>query len=125
MVLAVVVAGSAIGTATSAVAKQKETLDLKCNDGRTYLVELQGNGDWTPAHVVGSTKVFVPVAFGAFTATFTDPEGNVGTFTDPPTAKGSGKHRVDLTCTFTFSGSDDGFTFSGTGSVDVKVTGRR
>jgi hypothetical protein len=47
-------------------------------------------GEWTPAHSTDSNAVFVPIAFGEFTGTATDADGNVLFTVDlPPLAKGS------------------------------------
>ena len=117
---------------TAGAAPQKEVLTLVCG-GTSYEVQVQGRGDFTPAHDLHSTTVFVPHAFGAFSATITDATGaQVDAFTDPPVVQGSGKQKNDVSCSFTITfvgsgGPDDlplGWTFTGSGTVTGQVTGR-
>ena len=71
----------------------------------TYEVVVNGDGDFTPAHDVGSTRTFVPTSFGEFTVVVTDADGEVvDTFTDPVLDKGSSNkpRRTSLTCTYGF-----------------------
>ena len=109
-----------------------ETCELECDNGETYEVITSGSGDFTPALVVDSNTVLVPVEFGAFHGVVRNPAGAiVDEFNDPPTPKGqSGKNLKDpVECEFSFfevsDGSDPefpaGFTFSATGSVTVRV----
>ena len=68
---------------TSAVADPKadEAFDLTCGS-TTYSVVGNGNGEFTPVHDTGSTKTFIPTAFGDFTGTVYDENGDVvDTFT--------------------------------------------
>jgi hypothetical protein len=118
------------GPATAA--SDKQTIPLVCDNGHSYSVEVNGNGDFTPARDLASTAVFVPDAFGPFTGEIRDAQGQlVDSFTDPATVKGSGKQKTNITCTYTFSqvsdGSDPsfpaGYTFSGSGTVTGKITG--
>jgi hypothetical protein len=44
-------------------AKNSLTFPATCDDGQTIQVVVNGNGAWTPAHVVGSTAVFIPQPF--------------------------------------------------------------
>ncbi len=132
-----VVAGMALMGGTAAAdpvnAKSAFTTPLKCNNGQTYQVVVNGNGEFTPAHDINSNATLVPVAFGDFTGTIRNTSGMVvDTFTEPGAAKGqSAKGRKNLvSCTFSFletsDGSDPefpaGFTFTGTGTVVVKIT---
>ena len=118
-------------SAGSALADPKgQTFPLTCGD-HTYTVVIMGNGEFTPAHDVASTAVFIPHAFGPFTGTVRDASGIVvDSFTDAAVVQGSGKQRNDLTCSYTisfvFDGSDltgppAGSTFVGSGTV----TGQR
>ncbi len=108
-------------------------------DGVEYEVEGNGNGEFTPVRDKNSNRVFVPISFGDFTGTIFDTGGNeVATFTEEGTfEKGSGKQKSTSVCTFLFEevsdGSGDpedeeflpeGFTFVGSGTVVVKITGR-
>ncbi len=132
-----VVAGMALmgGTASAdpVNAKGSFVTDLVCDNSQTYTVVVNGNGNFTPAHDIDSNATLIPVAFGPFSGTIRDAQGNlVDTFTEPGTSKGqSAKGGKDLvTCTFTFTETSDGtdpefpagFTFTGTGTVLVKIT---
>jgi hypothetical protein len=44
-------------------AKNSLTFPATCDDGQTVQVVVNGNGAWSPAHVVGSTAMFIPQAF--------------------------------------------------------------
>ncbi len=112
--------------------RKGELIPLDCDNGRSYTIAVNGNGEFTPGHDVNSTSMLVPVAFGAFTGTVTDSQGNVvETFTEPGAAKGrSAKNTKNtVTCTFefndTFEENGETFTFSGSGSVTGFITPRR
>ena len=93
-----------------------------CDNGRTYIVTVNGNGEFTPARDTQSTVVLVPLAFGDFTGTVTYPDGSTETISEPGIAKGqSGKRKTDtVTCT----GDEDGVHFEAGGSVTGFVTPR-
>jgi hypothetical protein len=84
---------------------------------QTVNVVVNGNGDFTPAHVVGSTKMFIPTALH-LTFTFTV---NGTTMTDTQNvAKASPAHRGTTTCTIpmqTLAGPQ------GTATIQGSVTG--
>lgn len=113
-----------------------EVIPLDC-DGTSYEVVVNGNGQFTPGHDVDSNAVLVPVAFGPFTGVVTDADGKVvDTFTEEGGSKGQSAKRGDFTtCTFTFTftntgpteedGIPPGGTFTGTGTVDVRITPAR
>ena len=44
-------------------AKNSLAFPATCDDGQTIQVVVNGSGAWSPAHVVGSTAVFIPQAF--------------------------------------------------------------
>jgi hypothetical protein len=78
-------------------AKNSLTFPVTCDDGQTVQIVLNGNGAFTPAHVVGSTAVFIPQAFDV-TFEFTPPGGPTQSETDT-----SSKHNVHgdlVTCSF-------------------------
>jgi hypothetical protein len=106
---------------------------LVCDNGQTYSVVTSGNGDFTPAHDVESTKMLIPVEFGEFHFTVRDSTGAViDEETEPPATKGqsSKSGRTTTTCTFSF---DEFFEdpdlgtlhVEGGGSVTVFVTPAR
>lgn len=133
------VLATSLPVAGSAAAAQPFEATLVCNNGQEYEVEGNGNGDFTPVRDKNSNRVFVPISFGDFSGAIFDEEGVlVDSFTEEGTfEKGSGKQKSDAVCTFEFSevsdGSGDpddehflpeGFTFVGSGTVVVKITGR-
>jgi hypothetical protein len=65
--------------------------------GQTVQVVVNGNGEFTPAHVVGSTAVFVPQAFD-LTFEFTPTGGTTETETD--TSSKPNVHGDLVTCSF-------------------------
>jgi hypothetical protein len=78
-------------------AKNSLTFPATCDDGQRIQVVVNGGGAWTPAHVVGSTAVFIPQAFD-LTFEFTPTGGETVTETDT-----SSKHNVHgelVTCSF-------------------------
>jgi hypothetical protein len=80
-------------------AKKATTIPITCDNGQTYQVVVNGAGFFTPAHVIGSKSMFVPVAFGEITGTAV-PSG-APAFDDPPVTKGqSGRNRDLTTCSF-------------------------
>ena len=105
-----------------------EAIPLECDNGKSYTVNTNGNGEFTPGLVADGTAVFVPIAFGDFSFTVTDGSGNVvDSGTEPGAAKGQSAKGVKdaVTCTFSFSGTEDGFTFTGSGSVVARITPSR
>lgn len=109
----------------SADPKKGEVTPLTCDNGKNYRVVVNGNGDYTPGHDLDSTAMLIPLAFGPFTGTVTDGEGNVvEEINEPGSSKGqSGKRAKNaVTCSFTFSGTEGGMTFTGSGTVVVRIT---
>lgn len=105
-----------------------EAIPLECDNGKSYNVNVNGNGQFTPGLVDDGTAVLVPVAFGTFSYTVTDAAGNVvESGSEPGGAKGRSAKGVKdaVTCTFSFSGTEDGFTFEGSGSVIARITPSR
>ncbi|MGH9152227.1 MAG: hypothetical protein ACRD03_07505 [Acidimicrobiales bacterium] len=113
-----------------------EAIPLDCDNGQSYVVYVNGNGEFTPGHVADGTAVVVPVAFGEFTGTVRDPDGDVvETFSEPGSTKGRSAKGVKdpVTCSFSFSfvgdGSDpefpEGYSFEGSGTVVVRLTPSR
>ena len=96
----------------------KNALFVTATCGTTQVsVVVNGNGEWAPGHVIGSTAMFIPTAFD-LVATFTPTGGATETETDTST-KAHPPHRALVTCelpvalnTVTFP--DGTFTLSGT-----------
>ncbi len=86
---------------------------------------VNGNGQFSPAHAVGSRAVLVPIAFGEFTGTFTDADGTTTTEVEPPVAKGSSRPANGAVedCSYSFEFEfPDGSSFAGSGGVTGFVT---
>jgi hypothetical protein len=125
-VIAVGATIAGIAATPAFAASEKETIPLECDNGNSYVVEVNGNGGWTPARDTESNQVFVPLAFGDFVSTVTFPDGTSITETEPGAAKGKGnagtKTGDTVMCTFSFEGEEDGVHFEGTGSVTGYIT---
>ena len=102
MTAGLVLAPAGVASADPAVPGDVATLD--CDDGETYDIVVNGNGEFTPAHDLGSTSTFVATSFGSTTGTLTTAAGAVvDSFSDPPSQKGgqAGKERAtSTTCDF-------------------------
>src|SRR5690348_3029838 len=90
---------SAAGVAAPAgAAPEQEVIPIACNDGQTYDVVVNGNGEFTPARDLDTTRVLVPHAFGPFHGEVRNAAGQVvETFDEPGVVKGSGKQKTDIT----------------------------
>ena len=99
-------AGLVQGAAADPInAKNSFQFPATCDNGQTVQFVVNGNGEFTPGHVLGSTAVFIPQAFN-ITFQFTPPGGPTQTETDT-----ASKHNVhgdlvtcslDVTQTFPF-----------------------
>jgi len=93
-------------------AKNSFTFPATC-DGQMVQFVVNGNGEFTPAHVVGSTAVFIPEVFD-LTFQFTPPGGT----TETETQTASKPHPLgDVTCTFDVSETTSEGTFRAFGTV--------
>lgn len=132
VVMTALIVGGSLGGASAAWADPKGApIAVVCDNGNTYQVTVNGNGAFTAAHDSASTAILVPTAFGEFSGTLTDSDGNVlEEFTDPPMIKGAAANQGRATstaCTYvvtgTFEDPDLGtVTFAGTGTVTGFVT---
>jgi hypothetical protein len=86
---------------------------------QTVNVVVNGNGPFTPAHVVGSTKMFIPTALN-ITFTFTPTGGTPQTQTQN-VKKASPTHRGTVTCTIPLQTLQSGP--QGTATIQGTVTG--
>ncbi len=123
-----------VAPATADPGDASDPIVLVCENGNTYAATVAGNGDFTPAHDLGSTSILVPTAFGEFQGTVRDTSGAVlAEFTEPPSTKGRStrSRATSTTCTFAFSVTDfdeefgQVVTFSASGSVTGFVTPAR
>jgi hypothetical protein len=101
--VALVVAASVMGVFTAAVsadpvnAKFSLAFPATRDNGQTVDVVVNGNGEFSPAHVVGSTAVFVPQALDV-TSEFTPTGGQ--TMTERDTASKPNVHGDLVICSF-------------------------
>lgn len=112
----VALAPSAAADPTSA--KNATQLELDCN-GTPYQVVVNGNGGFTPAHIIASTGTVVPYSLD-LTFTFTPPGGP--TQTDTQTVAKGGPHKGAVNCTIpfqSFSGPEGSFSIQGTATAFV------
>ena len=111
---AVAIAPSAGADPTNA----KNALQLQAVCGtQTYNVVVNGNGEFTPAHLIGSTSVFIPTSFN-ITSTFTPTGGSTMTETD--TSAKAAPLQDTITCTIPFQSFSNPF---GTFTIAGTVTG--
>jgi hypothetical protein len=110
-----------VAFAPSAVADPKsEVIPITC-DGQVVQVAVNGNGDFTPGHLVGGTAVYVVQSIDA-TFTFTPTGGEP--MSEHFTRSKANVHGDTVTCTFSISGSEPEGTFTGVGTVVVFITPR-
>src|SRR5919197_4699303 len=92
------VAALAQGAAADPInAKNSFTFPATCDNGQTVQVVVNGNGEFTAAHVVGSTAAFVPQVFDV-TFEFTPTGGTTETEVD--TSSKPNVHGDLVTCSF-------------------------
>jgi hypothetical protein len=98
VVLAAIALGAFAGAASADPVNSKTSLAFPADcPGQTVQVVVNGNGEFSPAHVVGSTAVFVPQAFD-LTFEFTPTGGQTQSETD--TASKPNVHGDLVTCSF-------------------------
>lgn len=116
-ILAVVALATAAALAPGASAdpansKRSATIPATC-DGQAVEFVVNGNGDFTPGHVAGSTSEFIPESFD-FTFEFTPTGGT----TSSESASRSKQHpRGDVTCTIDYTETNADGTFHIEGTV--------
>ena len=96
-------------------AKNSQVLIANCG-GPNLMVAVNGNGEWTPAHVIESTAVFIPTAFNV-TFSFTPTGGTTESETD--TSAKAHQPRNAIICALpsalnTFTSPEGTFVISGT-----------
>ncbi len=97
-------------------AKNSTQLQAVCGT-QTYNVVVNGNGEFTPAHLIGSTSVFIPTSFD-ITSTFTPIGG--ATMTETDTSAKAAPLQNTMTCTIPFQSFPSPF---GTFTIEGTVTG--
>jgi hypothetical protein len=103
LVLVAVGALAAVAIAPTAGAdptNARNSLQLQAVCGtETFTVVVNGNGEFTPAHLIDSTSVFIPTSFD-ITFTFTPTGGSTETETD--TSAKAAPIKDTITCTIPF-----------------------
>jgi opacity protein-like surface antigen len=103
-----------VAGANPANAKNAQQVQLVCA-GQPVTVVVNGNGEFTPGHVVGSKAMFIPTAFNV-TFTFTPTGGSPMSETD--TTSKAAPLKNTTTCTIplqtVFSGPEGTATIQGT-----------
>ena len=101
--------------------RNSDQITLDCGDAGTVTVNTFSNGRWSPGLVADGTAVFVPTAFGETSGVFYPADGSdPQTFSDPPALKSAPNNKAPkLSCTFSFSFTDE----NGTGTVSGSVIG--
>ena len=97
-------------------ARNAQLLQAVCGTD-TFNVVVNGNGEFTPAHVIGTTSVFIPTAFDV-TFTFTPTGGSTMTETD--TSAKAAPIKNTITCTIPFQSFPSPV---GTFTIEGSVTG--
>jgi hypothetical protein len=106
------------GSADPGHAKNASHVQAMCGT-QVVNVVVNGNGTFTPAHVVGSTKMFIPTALH-LTFTFTPTNGTASSDTQN-VSKASPTHRGTVTCTIPMQTLQSGP--QGTATIQGSVTG--
>jgi hypothetical protein len=122
MIFALVAAAVAVlaqtASADPTTAKNSTVITADCGAGQLR-VSVNGNGEFTPAHVIGSTAMFVPTAFDV-TFSFTPNGGTTESETDTSAKQNQAKGTV--TCDIPI-GLNTFVTPGGTFSISGTVTG--
>jgi hypothetical protein len=108
---------SPVAGADPTQAKRSTLITADCG-GQAVTVSVNGNGEFSPAHDVDSTSVFVPTAFD-LTFTFTPTGGSPESETDTSSKAAPIANTVtcDIPLQTLFTGPD------GTGTIEGTVTG--
>jgi hypothetical protein len=113
-----IIAMAAFAPGAAADPRNGELVPLSC-DGQSLEVVVNGNGDFTPGHVVGDTSVFVLQSIDA-TFEFTPTGGQ--TESESFTRSKANPHGDLVTCTFDFSETSPEGTFHASGTVTGTLT---
>ena len=115
--------GIGVASAAPSNAPKSETFFLECDNGESYPIVVNGNGDFTPGHITdGNGGVVVPISF---TIEVTDPTGEV-IFNDDVAKPGKMKGLAGdvIHCTFEDTFEDEGGTFTIFGNAIAFFTPR-
>jgi hypothetical protein len=104
-------------------AAKGQVLDLVCDNGHTYMIAVNGNGDFSPGHIIdGGTGNLIPVSFELV---WTDEQGSVigsDAFSKPGVKNGVNGDLI--ACTFEETFEDQGQTYTVSGTVIGFLTPR-
>jgi hypothetical protein len=95
-------------------AKNSLVIPVTCDNGQSLDASVNGNGEFTPAHIIGSSSVFIPQAFN-LTFSFTPPGGPTESETD--TSAKANVHGNLTTCSIDFMQETPEGTFGLNGTV--------
>jgi hypothetical protein len=119
--LTLVSAGVASAAPTNA--PKGQVLDIVCDNGHSYTIAVNGNGDFSPGHIIdGGSGNLIPVSFELV---LTDAAGNVVdsvTFSKPGEKNGVAGDLI--ACTFEVTIEDQGQTYTVHGTVVGFLTPR-
>lgn len=127
--VAAMAAALAIVSAASAAKPEIEPVALDCGADGSFQIASYGNGgnsQFTPAHVIGTHQVVIPVSFSNVHGSFVDENGETQTFEEPDVTKGGAPANADLLdCRFSISvNGGPGQTFSVEGDVVLFIRGK-
>ena len=114
------------GAAHADPVKNGFTVAVTCGTD-TFTAVVAGNGEFTPAHDLGSTSVLIPVSFGETTFTVIENGVVVDQETEPGVSKGSAaaNPNATTTCSYTGSQTEGTTTFTISGTVTGFITPAR
>jgi hypothetical protein len=119
--IATMLAGIGLGMAGAAPTNAKNTFSFQatCDNGQSYTVVVNGNGAFTPGHILtGNDENAIPVALDL---TFTDLNGNV-VFSQVAAKNGQMNGRQTTNCSLNQTIPGEG-TFTGTATVVIVPVG--
>ena len=116
--LAALAAAAAVPASNADPIRAKGATQITATCGTQQVtVVVNGNGEFTPAHVIGSTSVFIPTAFDT---TFTSTPVGGPTMTETDTSAKAAPIKNTITCTIPFQSFPSPF---GTFTIEGTVTG--
>lgn len=100
------VLAAAVAAPASADPARGGQFTLTCGAETVTVVTPPNDARWTPALVVGTTRVYIPVGFGGQTGAIYDPQGNILADLSDSTVvlkQGERTGQGRMTCTYTFT----------------------
>ena len=115
--------GATAAGAAPVKAKSAQQIALHCTALGDVTVVINGNGTWTPGHVVGSTRVLKPYEIH-ITGTFTPTGGTAQPISEDHVKAAPQSRKLDV-CTFHQESSDSQGSSVIDGLVKVQYSGKR